>query len=110
MSGGGRGEVGVVGSAGTTCMYAPKPEPWRGRLPPSTQQKLAAWAEAFGAAVQPYRDLLQLHVWDRLGWKGLFSFSIPDKRRLEATSSLSKVSSRGYESRFETIEVRFEGH
>ena len=67
MSGG--GEVGVVGSAGTTCMHAPKPEPWRGRLPPSTQQKLAAWAEAFGAAVQPYRDLLQLHVWDRLGWK-----------------------------------------
>lgn len=69
MSGGGRGEVGVVGSAGTTCMHAPKPEPWRGRLPPSTQQKLAAWAEAFGAAVQPFRDLLQLHVWDRLGWK-----------------------------------------
>ena len=66
MSGGGRGEVGVVG---TTCMHAPNPEPWRGRLPPSTQQKLAAWAEAFGAAVQPYRDLLQLHVWDRLGWK-----------------------------------------
>ena len=47
MSGGGRGEVGVVG---TTCMHAPNPEPWRGRLPPST---LRAPKLSFAAAISP---------------------------------------------------------
>ena len=39
------------------------------RLPPSTQKRLAAWAAQVNSVVQPYRDALQVQLWDRVGWK-----------------------------------------
>ena len=39
------------------------------RLPPSTQKRLAAWAAQVNSAMQPYRDVMQVHLWDRVGWK-----------------------------------------
>ena len=39
------------------------------RLPPSTQKQLIKVSDQVGVAVQPYRDLLQQHLWDRIGWK-----------------------------------------
>ena len=55
-----------------SCRAAPdraSPCPLIRRLPPSAQKTLIGWADTFVAAVQPLRDAMQEHLWDRIGWK-----------------------------------------